>query len=156
MLGYLIVFGVIGDGFVFLWDILPLRSISPALYYVTWFVAGVFCGLLAFDQAGKMLSPKDEGDWSNQPGAPRLARTLAATFILTMLALFLIGKQTIWQGSSSTSGYAPDSFPHTTTFLASIALGALIAIKVLPSADSKPTITYYNTEPTPVEPNDTP
>ncbi len=98
-----------------------------ALYFTIWFVAGVFCGLIAYDMAGRAMSNRLEGgeDWSNTPDSGRIGISVLAITALILIALCVLFKKIFWVGSPMEGGYAPDSMAMTLTYFIAI-LGAMV------------------------------
>ena len=86
---YVVVFDVIGVVVSFVLDVLPLLGKSILAFYALWFVLGVFCGLLAYNLAGALITPDAGGDWTSRAGASRTGRLVTATSLTLMLVIVI-------------------------------------------------------------------
>ncbi len=139
IVGYLILFDIGGVALAFVFGILPLESISTPLYFVAWFVAGVFCGLFAYNKAGSILLPVTEGDWAGAPGSGKVGLiSLAMTTVILAIWLAVFYKFA-WPHGGSSDPYVPDNVPMTYTYFGAV-LGSMILghTVIRPSTVAKP------------------
>lgn len=134
-IGCLIVADIVGVLANTIFDILPLRSVSGALFYTVWFVDGIFCGLFLYNYAGAWVTPKadpatrnDMDDWSGLPDARRIGNGVVIVATLVIAALCWFFWKLFWEfGVGEAEYYVPDSFPHSVVFFASVMGGLLFA-----------------------------
>jgi len=107
------------------------RNVSSALFYVLWFVLGVFCGLLNYNTAGGLASPKSEVDWTNRADASRTGLLVCGIAILIITGLSFLFFRIVWSGGAEGDYYVPDSMPLSLTFFAATAGATLLAHTVL-------------------------
>jgi hypothetical protein len=102
---------------------------NSALFpYVVWLVFGVFCGLFAYNFAGRWSSPKAEagsGDWSARPGAAGIGNGVMITSAVVIVGLAALLYVIVWSHGGAGEYYVPDSEPHSLVFLVAV-LGAMI------------------------------
>lgn len=125
ILGCLVGFDIAGAIVCFIVEVLGFEF--KALYFTIWFVAGVFCGLIAYDMAGRVLSnkPEDKVDWSNTSESGRIGITVLIITALTLVALSVLFKKIFWVGSPIEGGYSPDGMAMTLTYFITI-VGAMV------------------------------
>jgi ABC-type thiamin/hydroxymethylpyrimidine transport system permease subunit len=125
ILAYLIAFDVVGVIVSLVFDSLPLRGVSTALFYTVWFVAGVFCGLLSYNKGGGILLKVKEGDWSSAPESGKTGLIIIVTTTLILVGLTALFQTIAWKAGSSSDPYVPDSVPLTFTFFITILLSMI-------------------------------
>ena len=119
-------------------DVLGLRGDSPAVPYAIWLVFGAFCGLFAYNLAGRWASPKAEPgapDWSARPGAKRIGTGILLTELIVVAVVTALCT-IVWGHSGAGDYYVPDSEPHSIVFLVAV-VGAIIAARLalMPTPD---------------------
>jgi hypothetical protein len=121
-----------------IFDILPLRGVSPALAYAIWLVFGIFCGLFSYNIAGAWASPKGGADdWSARPGASRLGTGILVTSALVVIGLAGLFYVLIWREGGGDE-YVPDSMPHSIVFFLAVLGGVGMGRFMLMSDAAKP------------------
>ena len=125
ILAYLLAFDIAGVIVSLVFDSLPLRGVSTALFYVIWFVGGVFCGLLAYNKAGGILLPVKEGDWSSAPGSGKSGLIVICTTALILVGLVVLFDKLLWGAGSASDPYVPDNIALTATFFVTILLSMI-------------------------------
>lgn len=125
ILGYVIASVIAGVVASFIFDILPLRGISVPLFYTVWLVAGVFCGLLGYNAAGSMLSPKTDQDWSASPDSGKYGLVVIVLAALVIAALWIACVKFAWTGAGADDHYVPDNQAMSITYFVGM-LGAMI------------------------------
>ena len=120
ILGYLVGIDVIAVIACLVTEILSIGFII--LYGTIWLVAGIFCGLLAYNAAASSVSTYEEGDWTGGPDASKAGLIALAMGISIIVALSMIFYRLFWQGSSSENVYVPDSMAMSLIFFISIVL----------------------------------
>lgn len=131
LIGCLIVGDIAVVLFLVFIDILPFELFSTPLTYVTWFVCGIFTGLLAYNYAGAWSTPKGSGDdWSSHPQAGRIGWVIVATQAVTLIALSFLFYRLYWSQGVAGDYYVPDSEPHSLTYFITT-LGAVIAARMM-------------------------
>ena len=142
VLGCLVAADIVGAIACTIFDILPFRFVSAGLAYAIWFVAGVFCGLFAYNFAGAWSSPKAEagsGDWSTRQGAERIGTGILIISLVIVGALAWLFYTLYWSRGVAGDDYVPDSAPHSIVFLVAV-LGAMAVGRfALMSTPAKPT-----------------
>ena len=130
---YLAVFDIAGVVLSFVLEVLGAvnRNISAALFYVLWFVLGAFCGLLNYNTAGGLASPKSEADWTNRVDASQTGWLVCAISILLLIGLSVLFFSIFWSRGAEGDHYVPDSMPLTLTFFAATAAATFLAHNVL-------------------------
>jgi hypothetical protein len=118
---YLAVFDVVGVLASLIFDVLPLRAVSTALFYAIWFVLGVFCGVLSYSSAV----------------SGRAAWLVIATTALVLVALTWACTALLWQASIEASHFVPDNVPLTLVFFGATFGGTIIGHLAL-RPDPKP------------------
>ena len=135
-IGCLVAADAVGALACTVFDILDLRSNSPALFYAIWLVLGVFCGLLAYGFAGSWSSPKAQtGDWSSMPGASRIGTGVIITSLFVIAGLAWLFYTIYWSRGVAGDDYVPDSEPHSLVFFASV-LGGMAVGRFMLMSDS--------------------
>jgi hypothetical protein len=109
-----------------IFDILPLRFASAAAAYAIWLVVGVYCGIIAYNLAGRWSVPAAAGqEWSAGPGARGAGSLIVVAAIAILAALAGLFHRLYWSQGVAGDDYVPDSAPHSLVFIAAI-LGAMI------------------------------
>ena len=134
---YLVVFDLAGVALCFFFEVAPVRRSSTALLYVIWLVLGVFCGLLSYNTAGKMASPKSDMDWSTREDSGKTGILVVLTTSVVLIALSAVFYLLLWQRSPESSFFVPDNASPTLTFFAAVLASAVFAHKALRSVPSK-------------------
>lgn len=134
---YLAVFDVVGVIVSMVFDIAPIRGKSSLLFYSIWFVLGVFCGLLCYNQTCGRLAKSGDKDWTATPEATGLGRfvllTIAAVVALISLASYAI----MWRKGGDGDFFVPDNMALSLTFFVAVVGSAILGQTVfLPSAKS--------------------
>jgi len=123
-----------------IFDILPFKFVSAGLAYAIWLVAGVFCGLFAYNIAGAWSSPKPEGsgDRSTVQGAERIGTGILIIGVVIVGALAWLFYTLYWSRGVAGDDYVPDSAPHSIVFFVAV-LGAMAVGRfALMSTPAKP------------------
>ena len=107
------------------------RDVSTALFYVLWFVLGIFCGLLNYNTARGLASPKSEVDWTNREDASKTGWLVCGVAILILTGLSFLFFRIVWSGGAEGDHYVPDGMPLSLTFFAASAGATLLAHTVL-------------------------
>jgi hypothetical protein len=116
ILAYLVAFDVLGVAVSFIFDALPLEGVSTFLFYTVWLVAGVFCGLLAYNKAGSILLKVKEGDWSGDPGSGKTGLVIIFITAIVLANFIALFKVSAWKAGGASDPFVPDSIPLTYTF----------------------------------------
>jgi len=148
LLGYMVVADIAGVIVGTVLDILPLRAVSPALFYAIWLVLGVCCGLFAYNLAGMWSSsgrwPSDakstDEDWTARSDARRTGNVILATCISLLAVLTLYFYRFWWSQGVNGEYYVPDSMTHTIVFLLSVLAGLVLARTMLMPEQSGSTL----------------
>jgi heme/copper-type cytochrome/quinol oxidase subunit 1 len=121
---YLAAFDIAGVVASFVFEVagVVMRGVSGALFYALWFVLGVFCGLLNYNTAGGLASPKSEADWTSRADATQTGLLVCAISTLLLIGLSVFFFSIFWDRRAEGDHYVPDSMPLTLTFF--IAAGA--------------------------------
>jgi hypothetical protein len=139
VLGCLVAADIVGALACTLFDILDLRSNSPALSYAIWLVAGAFCGLIAYNIAGAWSSPKGRwGDWNSAPGSKRTGTVILIVSALVVVALAAAFYALYWSRGVAGDDYVPDSEPHSLVFFGAVLAGVAVGRFMLMSDPDKP------------------
>ena len=121
ILVYLIAADLVGVAASFFCDVfLSERRTSAALYYVIWFVIGVFCGVLIYVTCGSFTSPEKKGglmEWGDK-GQTGLLIIFTTGAILAGLSILFYRLD--WRYSRADSVYVPDSESLTLTLFFTI------------------------------------
>lgn len=130
LLGCLVAADIVGAIARTIFDILPFQFVSAGLAYAIWFVAGVFCGLFAYNTAGAWSAPKTEtgaggGDWTTKPGADRIGTGVLITSAVIVAVLAWLFYTIYWSRGVAGDDYVPDSAPHSIVFFGSV-VGAMV------------------------------
>jgi hypothetical protein len=89
------------------------RQTSTALYYVIWFVAGVFCGLFCY-------LANDDTDTKKPDAQTGLLAVWTMPFILAALSFLFY--RLFWRYNMAPSVFAPDDEGLTLTFFITVAV----------------------------------
>lgn len=140
--GWLVVADVAGVIACTVLDILPLRGVSTALFYVVWLVLGIFCGLLAYNSAGAWATPPgpapDAADWSGRPGARTAGTIVLVAGVALVAALVAALHAWYWVPDIAGDYYVPDSRTHTIVFAVAVALGLVAGRFMMPGRSASP------------------
>jgi hypothetical protein len=130
---YLAVFDIAGVVVSFVFDVAGVvsRNISAGLFYALWFVLGVFCGLLNYNTAGGIASPKSEADWTNRADASQTGWLVCAISLLLLIGFSILFFSIFWSRSAEGDHYVPDSMPLTLTFFSATAAATFLAHNAL-------------------------
>lgn len=125
IVSYVVVSVIAGVVACSIFDILPLRGISVPLFYTVWLVAGVFCGLLGYNSAGGILSPKTDQDWSASAGSGKYGLAVIVLAGIVVAALWIVCVKFAWTGAGADDHYVPDNQAMSITYFVGM-LGAMI------------------------------
>jgi hypothetical protein len=139
LLGYLVVADIAGVVLGAILDVLPLRAVSPPLFYAIWLVLGVLSGLFAYNLAGLWSSsgkwPTGLGsrpeDWTARSDARRTGNVILVTCISVLAVLTLSFYRFWWSQGVNGEYYVPNSMTHTIVFLLSVLAGLILARTML-------------------------
>lgn len=129
---YVCVFDVVGMLIATVLDILgalPIRGHSSALYYVVWFVLGVFAGMLIYGGSGKWITGRPEAEFEQSEANRRIGPLVIAGTCVTLAILSGAFYAIWWRYPTEPSFYVPDSMSCTLTFFISIFLATIFAHK---------------------------
>jgi len=126
IIGYLVAFDILGVIACLVFDSLPLRGVSTALFYTVWFVGGVFCGLLGYNTAGGLLLKVEEGDWTASPASGKAGLTIIVVMAVILAGLWVLFQKVMWKSNMADDPYVPDNLAMTATFFVSILLSMIL------------------------------
>jgi len=132
LLACLVIFDIAGVAVVFVFDVLSFSS--TGLYYVLWFVLGVFCGLFSYNFCGDLASASSEQmedkpgtDWTSRDKSEMAGLVVIVTTGAILLSLSVPFYLYAWQYHLEPSGFVPDSFPLTVTYFVTVLASTIFA-----------------------------
>jgi len=121
----LIVFDVAGVVVSLIFDISPFRAVSSPLFYVIWFVDGVFCGLFTYNWAGMMVSRNGDEDWMEKSDADSMGRLVLICTAGVLLGLIVLFYWILWKGSVEQNYFVPDNMVLTIEFFITLMISMI-------------------------------
>ncbi len=138
LLVYLVVFDIIGVAGCFALDLFSAFDDDGLIYaYTMWFVAGVFCGLLGYIQAGEIFAPSEAGarDWADRKDSAGIS---GAVLLAAFVAIVLVAIPCYYfQWADPSSPYVPDNESLSITYLATVLASMVFAHFALRRASRK-------------------